>query len=91
MHPEEAVRQLEYVVAGQLTEDSWSHWEESVYSEEFEYVHGHEDGTAEHVSELVSHLGEEIEDGSRPMPEDVREYSEELLTESGRPLTDGGE
>lgn len=91
MRPEEAIRQLEYVVAGQLTEDSWSHWEESVYAEEFEYVHDHEDGTPEHVADLVSHLGEEIEDGSRPMPAEVRERSETLLTEDGRALTDGGE
>ena len=90
MHPEDAVRQLEYVVAGSLTEDSWSHWEESVYGAEFEYVHGHHDATAEHVAELIEYLGNEIEDGSRPMPEDVRAYSEQLLTEGGRPLTDGG-
>lgn len=78
-------------MAGQLSEDSWSHWEESVYGAEFEYVHGHEDGTPEHVSDLVDYLEGEIEDGSRPLPDDVRAYSEELLTENGRALTDGGE
>lgn len=91
MRPDDAVRQLEYVVAGKLTEDSWSHWEERVYGEVFEYVDGHEAGTPDDVAALVEHLGTEIEDGYRPLGDDARAYADSLMTERGRALTDGGE
>lgn len=91
MRPDDAVRQLEYVVASTLVDDSWSHWEERVYGDVFEYIDGHDDGTPEHMTALVEHLGTEIEDGYRPLGTDAQTYADNLLSEGGQPFTDGGE
>ena len=89
MLPEDAARQLEYVVASRLETDTCGHWERSAYRQVFAEVS--ERGTSEDVMALVKELGEEFEDGRRPMPEQARRRADALLTEGGRPLTDGGD
>ncbi|WP_129116477.1 hypothetical protein [Halegenticoccus tardaugens] len=89
MRPETAARQLEYVVASRLDEDSWSHWENTVYGEVFEYVY--ENGTNRDMAAVIDRIGAEVRDGYRPKPAQVRDYAATLCTERGRPLADGGE
>ena len=89
MHPEDAARQLEYVVASRLETDTCGHWERSAYRRAFEEIH--ERGTSEDAMALVEKLAEEFEDGRRPMPEQARRHADALLTAGGRPLTDGGD
>ena len=89
MHPEDAARQLEYVVASQLETDTCGHWERSAYREVFEETRDR--GTSADVMALVQKLSEDFEDGCRPMPEQARRHADTLLTEGGRALTDGGD
>ncbi len=89
MLPEDAARQLEYVVASRLETDTCGHWERNAYQDVFADVY--EQGTPEDVMALVRELGEEFEDGRRPMPDQARRRADALLTEGGRPLTDGGD
>lgn len=89
MNPEDAARQLEYVVAPRLETDTCSHWERNAYREAFTEVC--ERGTPDDVLAFVSELGEEFEDGRRPTPDQARRRADALLTEGGRALTDGGD
>lgn len=89
MLPEDAARQLEYVVASQLETDSCGHWERGAYQQVFEDTHDR--GTSEDVISLVEKLGTEFEDGRRPTLEQAQRHADTLLTEGGRPLTDGGD
>lgn len=89
MRSDTAVRQLEYAVASKLEDDTWSHWESTVYADVFEHVEAN--GTREDMAAVVSHISDEVYDGYRPDPADVRAHADTLLTEGGRPLTDGGE
>ncbi|SDM38332.1 hypothetical protein SAMN04487949_1476 [Halogranum gelatinilyticum] len=89
MHPETAVRQLEYAVASKLEDDTWGHWEATVYADVFEHVA--ERGTSADVAEVVGHISEKVSDGYRPNPADVKAHADSLLTAGGRPITDGGE
>ena len=89
MLPEDAVKQLEYVVASRLETDTCGHWERGVYYDVF--AETYERGSSADVMSLVSRLGDEFEDGRRPSPEQARQYADALLTEGGRPLTDGGD
>ena len=90
MRPVDAARQLEYVTASKLEDAPFGHWDRTVYRDVFADVA--ERGTSEDVQALVGRLGDEFASGGkRPMPADARRYAESLLTEDGRPLTDGGE
>lgn len=89
MRSDTAVRQLEYAVASTLEDDAWTHWEATIYADVFEYVETN--GTRADVAAVVDHVSDEVRDGYRPDPADVRAHADALLTEGGRPLTDGGE
>ena len=87
MHPDDAVRTLEYDVASTLDADSFSHWEAEMYGESVEYVA--ENGTTSDVCALLDAIDDEIEDGYRPEPGRIDDIAQRLLDD--RPLTDGGE
>ncbi|WP_101298127.1 hypothetical protein [Halegenticoccus soli] len=90
MRPETAVKQLEYVASCRLDEDSWSHWESTVYGEVFEQLH--ENGSSRDVAEVIDMIASEARDGYRPKPEQVRDYADTLVAERGRRVAaDGGE
>jgi hypothetical protein len=89
MRSDTAARQLEYAVASKLEDDAWTHWESTVYTDVFEHVEAN--GTRADMAAVVSHISEEVSDGYRPDPADVRAHADTLMTEGGRPLTDGGE
>ncbi len=89
MRPDTAARQLEYVVSSRLVDDSWGHWEATVYTEAFEHVA--ENGTHNDMHALIARISDEVYDGHRPSPGDVRQYADTLVTASGRPLADGGD
>ncbi|KTG08558.1 hypothetical protein AUR64_17940 [Haloprofundus marisrubri] len=88
MRPETAARQLTYIADTRYDEDSASHWEEYAYADVFEYVY--ENGERQHMTDLVARLGDELRDGYRPTSEDAQVFADSVMTEGGRPLTDGG-
>ena len=89
MRSDTAVRQLEYAVASKLEDDSWGHWESTVYADVFEHVEAN--GTRTDMAAVVDHICTEVRDGYRPDPADVKAHADTLMTTGGRPLTDGGE
>ncbi len=89
MHPETAARQLKYLADTRFEEDSASHWEEYAYNDVFDYVY--ENGERQHMTDLVGRICDEMGDGCRPTADEAQMFADSLVTEGGRPLTDGGE
>lgn len=86
MRPEDAVRQLEYVIDASLDEAGSRH--APMYAGTFRRVAEAADGRA--VAELADELGAVVRGGRCPRPAEAEAAAERVLGRE-RALTDGGE
>ncbi|XVH31812.1 hypothetical protein ACNS7O_01140 [Haloferacaceae archaeon DSL9] len=86
MFPDDAVRQLEYVINASLDESGKR--AAPMYGKTFERVA--ENGTERDVTELAGVLGDEVRNGVRPMPAEADAAAEKIL-QNRRAMTDGGQ
>lgn len=90
MHPADAAKQLQYSVVRRNSDDyEMNHWEAHAYEDVFADVV--ERGELADVMTVVETLGEEFSEDSRPSVSRAQTVADDILTENGRPLTDGGE
>lgn len=86
MQPDDAVRQMEYVIDANL--DEVGHRNAGVYEKTFERIA--RQGGERDLTRFVDQLGSEVCNGGRcPNPEDANRLAEEFF--SKRAATDGGE
>ncbi|WP_418281740.1 hypothetical protein [Halorubrum sp. DTA98] len=85
MHPEEAVRQLEYAIDASLDEEGQR--SAAGYRPTFERVAERADGAA--VYALAGDLTTDVVDGNRPSPAEAAAAADRVLRD--RAYTDGGQ
>lgn len=85
MRPQEAVKQLRYVVDASCDEEG--NRTAPMYGQTFEYVA--REGTGRDVYELADTIGTRIRNGNRPLPQEANEMADQVLDR--QLLTDGGE
>ena len=88
MRPADAAKQLQYAVASQTDDYQVKHWEAHAYNDVFADVV--EQGELDDVMAVVETLGGEFTEESRPSVDRARVVADDVLTENGRMLTDGG-
>ncbi|SFG34533.1 hypothetical protein SAMN04488063_1751 [Halopelagius inordinatus] len=90
MHPADAVRQLEYAVAPTTGSYDYeiTHWADA-YEDVFADVT--ERGDLYDVMSVIEQVSKDCSEDSRPSPEQVKVVADSVLTDGGRPLTDGGD
>lgn len=86
MRPEEAVKQLEYVIDASTDEVGNRH--APMFGQTFERVAS--EGTGRDVATLADELGTAVREGARPGPSEANAAAERILR-GDRVLTDGGE
>ena len=84
MHPEEAVKQVRYVIDASLDEEG--NRTAPMYGQTFERVAT--EGTGQDVTVLADRIGRACRDGNRPLPAEANMLADEVLSQ--RTLTDGG-
>ncbi|MWV64034.1 hypothetical protein GRS48_04235 [Halorubrum sp. JWXQ-INN 858] len=85
MHPEEAVRQLEYAIDASLDEEGRR--SAAGYRPTFERVADRADGTA--VYAVAGDLANRVVAGERPSPAEADDVADRVLAD--RAYTDGGQ
>lgn len=84
MYPEEAVKQLRYVIDASIDEEG--NRTAPMYGQTFERVAM--EGTGQDVTVLADRLSQAVRAGDRPLPQEANRLAEDIL--STRQLTDGG-
>lgn len=88
MRPADAAKQLQYAVASQSDDYQVKHWEATAYNDVFADVV--ERGELDDVMTVVETLGNEFTEESCPSVDRARVVADDVLTQNGRMMTDGG-